>query len=79
MIIQAVTLVGSLLVLLAYYLLQVKGYKPTSTAYLAINLAGGLLLVTVSIATLQIGFILLNAVWSIVTVKTWINEEGRHG
>ena len=64
---QLIQLLGSLLVLAAFAAAQ-RGLLPqTSRAYLTLNLAGSALLAVLALYERQWGFLLLEAVWALVS------------
>ena len=65
----AAQLGGALLILIAFYLVSKEKVRPTSFAYLSLNLVGASLLVlTAIIPNVAAGFLFLNSVWVIVAV-----------
>jgi hypothetical protein len=73
--IQGVSLVGSLLILSAFVAAQVRRMQPADRAYLVLNLIGSGLLAGVAIVERQWGFLLLEGVWALVSgwslVQLW--------
>jgi len=64
---QLIQLLGSLLVLAAFAAAQ-RGLLPqTSRAYLTLNLTGSALLAVLALYERQWGFLLLEAVWALVS------------
>ncbi len=59
---------GSLLILLAFVLLQFKVWGAHTTLYLIANLIGSVLLVAYAILLNSIPFIVLNIVWALVAL-----------
>ena len=68
MIVQGLSLIGALLVLLPYTLLQFNRLAPASVPYQAMNVLGAGLLTGVGIVERQYGFILLEGVWAAVSL-----------
>lgn len=66
---QVLSIVGASLTLFAYGALTRGRWSATSRPYLYANLASTLLLLTVAIYTQSAGYILLNAVWGVFTVR----------
>jgi hypothetical protein len=64
---QLVQLVASLVVLAAFVAGQGGALRPTSRAYLALNLAGSAVLAVLAARGGQWGFLLLEAVWALVS------------
>lgn len=75
--IQALSVIGSLLVLLAYALVQKEVVKPKSFWYTGLNLAGALMLGYVAVVVGMYGYIVLNVAWTLIAlwgmreVGTW--------
>jgi hypothetical protein len=76
MIVQAVSLVGALLVLLPFALLQFGRLATTSLAYQAMNLIGAVTLTGVGVVERQYGFILLEGVWAAVSAMGLLRAWG---
>ena len=64
MVLQLLSVVGALMVLLAYGLIQSGVWRELDAGYLALNIVGSLLLGIVAIADQRIGFILLEFAWA---------------
>jgi hypothetical protein len=60
-------LAGALLILVPFAAVQLGRSTPASVAYLALNLAGSLLLAVLALAGEQWGFLLLETVWALVS------------
>ena len=73
--IQAVSLFGSLLILSAFIAAQLRRMQPADRAYIVLNLVGSGLLAVVAIIERQWGFLLLEGVWALVSgwslVQLW--------
>lgn len=65
--IQAVSLFGSLLILSAFIAAQLRRMQPADRAYIVLNLGGSGLLAVVAIVERQWGFLLLEGVWALVS------------
>ena len=63
MMMQAVSLVGAVMVLAAYAMIQSGLCRELDTGYLALNIVGSLLLGVVAVAERQLGFIVLEFAW----------------
>jgi hypothetical protein len=67
MFIQLLSIAGALLVLGAYAAQQLKRLDPESVAYLLMNLFGGIFLCVSALTTKQLGLILIEAAWALVS------------
>ena len=65
---QAVSLVGAILILVAYIANQLGWLDRVHPAYSWLNLVGALILTVVAYRAQQWGFVLLEGVWTIVSV-----------
>lgn len=68
MIIQSISVVGAVLILLAFTLLQAKKVPAESYPYQLMNLGGGAALLIVALVERQIGFIMLEGAWTILSI-----------
>ena len=64
---QVVQVVGALLILAAFAAVQFERMRPDSRLYLALNLVGSIILAALALHAKQWGFLLLEAVWAIVS------------
>ena len=64
---QLIQIVGALLILVAFGAVQFNRMSPDSRLYLALNLAGSIILAVLALAGSQWGFVLLEGVWAIVS------------
>jgi uncharacterized membrane protein len=69
MLAQSASIVGAVLILVAYAAHQTGRLGRESTAYHLINALGGVLLLAVAINAVQIGFIVLESVW--IAISLW--------
>ena len=74
---QVVSLLGAGLILGAYVANQRGWSGPTSAGYNVANFGGALLLAWVAVVDRRIGFILLEAVWALVTIPPLIQSLSR--
>lgn len=66
--IQAASLVGAALILLAYAAHQSGRMGRESLAYHIVNAAGGAILLGVAVDASQLGFILLEGAWTVISL-----------
>ncbi|MFO0706938.1 MAG: hypothetical protein U0412_08790 [Nitrospira sp.] len=64
MLLQILSVVGALMVLGAYAMIQNGVWRELDAGYLALNIVGSLLLGIVAIADERVGFILLEFAWA---------------
>jgi hypothetical protein len=64
---QIFQIAGAILILIAFAANQRGTMSPHSVAYLALNLAGSLVLAVVALLDSDLGFLLLEGVWAIVS------------
>jgi len=65
---QGRQLVGAILVLAGFTLAQVRVLDPQSLPYLVLNAVGAAILATLAFVGEQWGFLLLEGVWTVVSV-----------
>jgi hypothetical protein len=65
---QGLQLVGAILVLAGFTLAQVRVLDPQSLTYLVLNAVGAAILATLAFVGEQWGFLLLEGVWTVVSV-----------
>jgi hypothetical protein len=70
--IQAVSLLGSMLILAAFIAGQLRRMQPSDRAYVLLNLVGSAILATVALIEQQWGFLLLEGVWALVSLWSTI-------
>lgn len=68
MITQSISVVGAVLILAAFTLLQLRKVPSESYAYQTMNFGGGVALFYVAIVEYQVGFILLEGAWSVLSL-----------
>jgi hypothetical protein len=64
---QVVQIVGALLILAAFAAVQFERMSPDSRLYLLLNLLGSVILCVLAVTSAQLGFVLLEGVWAIVS------------
>ena len=64
MLLQILSMVGALMVLVAYAMIQSGVWRELDAGYLALNIVGSLLLGLVAIADQRLGFIFLEFAWA---------------
>jgi hypothetical protein len=65
---QAIQIVGAILILLAFALAQAHRLDVRSAVYLWLNIVGAATLAVLAVIEAQWGFVLLETVWTIVSV-----------
>jgi hypothetical protein len=75
MLMQAISLLGAVLVLTAYTSHQMRRMKSETYVYQLLNLFGGAMLLAAAVSTRQAGLILMEGAWTIVSayglLKVW--------
>lgn len=64
---QLIQIVGALLILAAFAAVQFERMRPDSRLYLALNLVGSVILAVLAAISSQLGFLLLETVWAVVS------------
>jgi hypothetical protein len=72
---QAVQLVGAVLILVAFVLAQVGRLDVSSPRYLWLNIIGSVLLAVLAAVEVQFGFLLLEVVWTVVSVHSLVRRR----
>ena len=65
---QVLQLLGAVLILAAFVLAQLRRLDPQSYPYLLLNLVGSAILAALAFLEQQWGFLLLEAVWALVSL-----------
>lgn len=71
---QLVQIVGALLILAAFAAAQFGRLDQRSVSYLVLNLVGSAILAVLAALERQIGFLLLESVWAIVSLWSLVDE-----
>jgi hypothetical protein len=66
---QVISMIGALLILVAYAGSQAGRIDRRSTSYNALNLVGSALLAWVAIVNRQAGFIVLESLWALLSIQ----------
>ncbi len=74
---QVISLVGALLILGAFVALQRRIWSAEHPWYLWCNLVGAGLLALVGVVERQLGFILLEAVWALISLQSLLKARHR--
>lgn len=75
MIIQAISLLGAALILLAFSLQQWGRWSATDARYLWSNLVGSVILSVVAWIGAQWGFLLMESVWAAVSLRALMRRR----
>ena len=74
---QVLQLVGALLILAAFIGAQANRLAASSTAYLVLNLIGSVILAVVAALDVDLGFLLLETVWAVVSAWGLLQSRRR--
>ncbi|HEX2232208.1 MAG TPA: hypothetical protein VHG69_02470 [Thermoleophilaceae bacterium] len=75
---QIAQIAGAVLILIAFTAAQRGSMSPHSRVYLLLNLVGSLVLTVVAAVEFDLGFLLLEAVWAVVSAwGLWQLSRGR--
>jgi hypothetical protein len=72
---QALSLIGALLVLGAFALLNTGRLRPTDLSYGLANFVGASLLAWVAVVDRRVGFILLESAWAVLSLLPLIRRR----
>ena len=75
MLLQVVSLAGASLILVAYASIGRGWLAPSSRIYALMNLLGSLLLLWVAVVDQRMGFILLEALWALVSIPPLLKRS----
>lgn len=76
---QAVQVVGALLILAAFSAVQFGWLDSRSARYLVLNVVGGFILAVLALYERQWGFLLLESVWTVVSLWSLFARGGGEG
>jgi hypothetical protein len=74
---QAAQILGAILILVAFAALQRGSMSPRSRIYLWLNFVGSGILAGVALAGSNWGFLLLEAVWAVVSLRSLVEIRRR--
>lgn len=77
LLLQVLSLAGAGLILLAYFALQRGRWSAHNQTYLWCNFLGSVMLTVVAAIDGRLGFIVLEAAWALVTLRTMIGAAAR--
>lgn len=75
---QIISIIGALLILVAYGLLQAKKIQKDSHLYLSLNLLGGLGLFYAAYVARQVGFMILEGSWTLISLRGFMIRDRSH-
>jgi hypothetical protein len=64
---QVISIIGAVLILVAYAALQLNRLQADTVAFQTLNLFGGIFLCITAVAMLQYGFILVEGLWAVLS------------
>ncbi len=74
--IQVVSIVGAIIILLAYSAGQAGWMRVEQPIYSVLNFVGSVVLFYVAIVNLQYGFILMEGVWAAISLSALLRRSG---
>ena len=72
---QIASFVGALLILVAYAGHQMKWMDPRKTGYNVLNAVGSVILAYIAFHPFQIGFVVLEAAWTLISVYALVRQR----
>lgn len=74
---QVASFVGALLILVAYAGHQMKWMDPRKAAYNLLNAAGSVILAYIAFHPFQIGFVVLEVTWTLISLYSLLRAKGQ--
>jgi len=71
---QLIQIVGAILILVAFAAAQLGRLDQRSIGYLVLNLVGSAILAVLAAVDAQLGFLLLESVWALVSLWSLVDE-----
>ena len=72
---QAVSFVGAMLILVAYAGHQMSWLNSRGTAYNLLNAVGSGILAYIAFHPFQIGFVILEVTWTLISIYAWLRPR----
>jgi uncharacterized membrane protein len=72
---QIVSVVGAVLILVAYFALQTNRLQQRDRRFSAMNFVGSVLLTWVAVVDRQVGFILLEGTWALLSIPGMVRRK----
>ena len=76
---QAFGFLGAMIILVAYVAMQMKRMDPNSVIYNSMNAVGGMILAYIAFHPFQIGFVILEGTWAVVSVLALVRALRKPG
>lgn len=77
MVMQAISIAGAVMVLIAYAAHQMERMRAETYVYQLLNLCGGAMLVAAAITTRQAGLILMEGAWVVISAYGLVKVMGK--
>jgi hypothetical protein len=72
---QTIQIIGSLLVLVPFVLVQIRRLRPDNLIYIVLNAVGSTVLAVLAAIDQQWGFLLLEGVWALVSFHSLLRAS----